>query len=54
MRDRLTDLLFVQSGPSVHADLVGDRHWTNDAYQRWLAETIGTLLARQENDSPSG
>lgn len=45
MRDRLTDLLFVQSGPGVHADLVGVRHWTNDAYQSWLAATIHTLLA---------
>jgi AcrR family transcriptional regulator len=54
LRDQLTDLLFVQSGPSVHADLVGDRRWSNDAYQRWLTGTIETLLACQQNASPSG
>jgi AcrR family transcriptional regulator len=54
LRDRLTDLLFVQSGPGVHADLVGDRHWSSDAYQCWLAGTVETLLACQENASPSG
>jgi AcrR family transcriptional regulator len=54
LRDQLTDLLFVQSGPSVHADLVGDRRWSNDAYQRWLAGTIENLLACQENAPPSG
>ncbi len=43
--DRLTDLLFVQSGPGVYADLVGDRHWTDDDYQSWLAATVHTLLA---------
>lgn len=45
LRDRLTDLLFVQSGPGVHADLVGDRHWSDDDYQSWLAATVQTLLS---------
>ena len=45
LRDRLTDLLFVHSGPGVYADLVGDRHWTDDDYQSWLAATVQTLLA---------
>ncbi len=48
VRDRLTDLLFVQSGPGVHADLVGDRHWSDDAYQSWLAITVTNLLTPQE------
>jgi AcrR family transcriptional regulator len=41
---RLADLIFVQSGPGVHADLVGDRGWTSAAYEAWLAETIEGLL----------
>jgi AcrR family transcriptional regulator len=45
LRDRLTDLLFVQSGPGVHADLVDDRHWSDDAYEAWLAATVHSLLA---------
>jgi AcrR family transcriptional regulator len=43
-RDRLTDLLFVQSGPGVYSDLVGERGWSNHAYQRWLAATVKALL----------
>jgi AcrR family transcriptional regulator len=44
-RQRLADLLFVQSGPGVHADLVGDRGWTGEAYEGWLRETVGGLLS---------
>jgi AcrR family transcriptional regulator len=44
VRQRLADLLFVQSGPGVHADLVGDRGWTGGAYEDWLRETVQYLL----------
>jgi AcrR family transcriptional regulator len=54
LRDQLTDLLFVQSGPSVYADLVGDRRWSNDAYQSWLTTAVENLLASKGNASPSG
>jgi AcrR family transcriptional regulator len=54
LRDQLTDLLFVQSGPSVHADLVGDRRWSNDAYQSWLTTAVENLLASKGNASPTG
>jgi AcrR family transcriptional regulator len=47
LQRRLTDLLFVQSGPGVHSDLVGDRGWTRGDYQSWLASTVQTLLAPQ-------
>ncbi len=46
-QQRLTDLLFVQSGPGVYSDLVGDRDWTHTAYQSWLTNTVETLLASQ-------
>jgi AcrR family transcriptional regulator len=43
-RERIADIVFVLSGPGVHADLVGDRGWSGDAYQSWLAETLEPLL----------
>lgn len=43
-QDRLTDLLFVQSGPGVYAELVSGRHWSAKAYQAWLASTVESLL----------
>jgi AcrR family transcriptional regulator len=45
LRRQLTDLLFVQSGPGVHADLVVDRRWSHDAYQAWLTTAVENLLA---------
>jgi AcrR family transcriptional regulator len=42
--DRLTDLLFVQSGPGVYAELVSERGWSGRAYQAWLASSVETLL----------
>ncbi len=43
-RQRLTDELFVLSGPGVYNDLVGDRNWTLAAYRSWLTTTIQSLL----------
>jgi AcrR family transcriptional regulator len=43
-RDRRADLLFVMSGPGVHADLVGDRGWSSAAYEAWLTTTVEGLL----------
>jgi AcrR family transcriptional regulator len=42
--DRLTDILFVMSGPGVYADFVGDRRWQNAAYEKWLTTTIESTL----------
>jgi len=42
--DHLTDILFVVSGPGVYSDLVGARHWPNDAYETWLSTTIERTL----------
>lgn len=50
-QQRLTDLLFVQSGPGVHNDLVGDRGWTHTAYQSWLTTTVCSLLTPQQQRS---
>ena len=47
LQQRVTDVLFVQSGPGVYSDLVGDRGWTRNAYKSWLTTTVHTLLARQ-------
>ena len=42
--DRVTDILFVLSGPRVYADLVVDRHWAASTYEKWLSETIESTL----------
>ncbi len=42
--DRLTDILFVLSGPRVYADLVVDRHWSAGNYEKWLREMIESTL----------
>jgi AcrR family transcriptional regulator len=42
--DRLTDILFVLSGPRVYADLVVDRQWGAGTYERWLSEMIESTL----------
>jgi AcrR family transcriptional regulator len=43
--DWTVDVVFVLSGPGVYADLTGDRGWTPDAYQRWLAAALEPLLS---------
>ena len=40
---RRAELLFVQSGPAAHAELVG-LGWSQNAYQAWLARTVEDLL----------
>jgi AcrR family transcriptional regulator len=41
---RRADLLFVQSGPGVHAELIG-LGWSGKRYEAWLAGTVEGLLA---------
>jgi AcrR family transcriptional regulator len=41
---RLADLVFVQSGPGVHAELVSGRGWSARSYQAWLADALESLL----------
>ena len=48
VQQRLADLVFVQSGPGVYSDLVGDRGWTHTAYRSWLATTVEDLLGPQQ------
>jgi AcrR family transcriptional regulator len=40
----LADLLFVLSGPNVHAELVLDRRWSGAQYEAWLAAATEDLL----------
>ena len=42
--DRLTDILFVMSGPGVYANFMGDRRWQNAANEKWLTTTIESTL----------
>jgi AcrR family transcriptional regulator len=41
---RTADLVFVQSGPGVHAELVIVRGWSARSYRAWLADTLEFLL----------
>jgi len=55
-RSKVTDLLFVYSGPGVYADLTGDRGWTGEAYETWLAAAVEDLLGgpgRRERPRPA-
>jgi AcrR family transcriptional regulator len=45
---KLTDLVFVQSGPGVHAELVIGRGWSARSYQAWLADALESLLQQQD------
>jgi AcrR family transcriptional regulator len=40
---RRAELLFVQSGPGVHAELIG-LGWSGRGYETWLTQTVESLL----------
>jgi AcrR family transcriptional regulator len=44
---RRADLLFVQSGPTIYCELVGDCGWTEARYEAWLTESVTDLLRQQ-------
>ena len=44
--DRATDVLWTLNHPDVWLLLVGERHWTPESYEQWLAETTCTELLR--------
>ena len=43
---RATDVLWTLNHPDVWLLLVGERRWTPEAYEQWLAETTCTELLR--------
>ena len=43
---RATDVLWALNHPDVWLLLVGERRWTPEAYEQWLAETTCTELLR--------
>jgi len=44
--DRATDVLWTLNHPDVWLLLVGERHWTPESYEQWLAQTTCTELLR--------
>ena len=44
--DRATDVLWTLNHPDVWLLLVGERRWTPEAYEQWLAETTCAELLR--------
>ena len=44
--DRATDVLWTLNHPDVWLLLAGERHWTPESYEQWLAETTCTELLR--------
>lgn len=41
----LVDSIWALAGPEVFVKLTGDRGWSVDRYERWLAETAAALVA---------
>ena len=44
--DRATDILWTLVHPTVWQLLVGERAWTAEDYERWLADTACSELLR--------
>jgi AcrR family transcriptional regulator len=42
-----TDIMWALANPTTHRALVGQRQWTPEEYQRWLAEQLACGLLRQ-------
>lgn len=42
--DRARDIVWTLNSPEVYELLVGDRGWTPEQYERWLAEALGDTL----------
>jgi hypothetical protein len=43
---RATDIMWVIANPNTHRSLIGERRWTPEEYERWLAQLlISALLA---------
>jgi AcrR family transcriptional regulator len=40
-----TDIVYALLSPEVHRILTVERGWTADRYERWIARSLGTLLA---------
>lgn len=49
--DQAVDSLWILNDPAHYADLVLDRHWPEDAYQRWLGNQMCAALI---DDRPAG
>ncbi len=45
--DRATDILWTLNSPAVYQLLVGDRRWSPEHYETWLAETLTQQLLRR-------
>jgi AcrR family transcriptional regulator len=44
---RATDIMWALANPTTHRALVGERGWTPEEYQRWLAELLACGLLPQ-------
>jgi AcrR family transcriptional regulator len=46
--DQATDIIWAMTGYDLYRALVGERHWSPDHYQAWLAETLAAALLADE------
>ena len=44
---RATDIIWALANPRTHHALVGERRWSPDEYQRWLADLLASALLRE-------
>jgi hypothetical protein len=42
--DRARDIVWTLIAPEVYELLVGDRGWSNDEYERWLAQALADAI----------
>jgi hypothetical protein len=49
---RATDILWTLNHPDVYRLLVGDRGWTPDEHEEWLANTLCEQLLEPDGRSP--
>lgn len=51
--ERATDVLWALNHPSLYWLLVGDRGWSNDEYEQWLADAFCTELLGRPPGRPA-
>jgi hypothetical protein len=41
---KATDMMWTIANPRTHRSLVGERGWTTQEYERWLADVLADAL----------
>jgi len=49
--ERARDIVWTLNSPQVYQLLAGDRGWTDDEYEQWLAEALISQLLASDGDT---